>query len=217
MTRFRTFACLFVVAVSVPVIGRAQFINLTPAESTTYDVGNIASDGSGGRQFVVRPAEAGETVQDWKFYGFTFDSAGQIVYQAPPTPAQQALTLYEHSPLIVAIPQLAHFPSLASVHVDYAISGHDITIDAELHDSGAATATIYGPHEFLQPLPGLDTGDYHLTFNLTYSASYSEYVTKSIGYDDFVVNAVPEPGLILLGGSSMLLLSLWRFGNRKRV
>jgi hypothetical protein len=139
----------------------------------------------------MRLAEPEDVGRTWKFFAPGFHE------QTPATPAQRELHLREHSPLILAIPQLAHFPTGASVDVNYSVDGNDIAVDADMHFLGYITATIYGPHEYLLPIEGLDDGNYRLVLNLTYSSMYSDQTAKTTGFIEFIVHSVPEPACIV--------------------
>jgi hypothetical protein len=156
-------------ALFLPTAASADIIGLYQPGTGVIDLGNIASDGSGGRQIVIRPAEPDDVGKAWNFF-------------PPHLQLQQTYYLMANAPLILAIPQLAHFPSGASVAVSYSIDHQEITVDASLHDAGFVTGTIYGPHEYLLPIAGLDAGDYHLTFNMNYSSAYSPYVTQTLAF-----------------------------------
>ena len=96
------------------------------------DVGNLASDGSGGRQPIVRPLEQGEQGDAYIFFN-TF-LAGEDRYAEPPaTPSQESITLLAGSPLALALPQLSHFPNGATVSVEQSKDGNQIEVDARIH------------------------------------------------------------------------------------
>ncbi len=216
------FSKIFVVAfvLSLPAVTRADLIGLyqpNSANSGVIDLGNIASDGTGGRQIVMRPTEPEDTGMTWKFFPPHFQLPDVFPDPTPATPAQQSYYLLEHSPLILAIPQLAHFPSGASIGVTYSVDNKDIIVDATLRDLGYVTATIYGPHEYLLPIAGLNSGEYHLTFNLIYSSVYSDQVTQTSGFIEFAVHPVPEPTFIAYCCSGLLLVcASGRFASRNR-
>lgn len=181
--------------------GVSEPIRVLPTASGDIDLGNLASDGTGGRQMVLRPEESSDVGATWKF----FPPQLQLPSVPDPTsatPAQDSYYLVEHSPLTLAIPQLAHFPVVAETDVSYSIQGNEITVNAILHSGSVVTATIYGPHEYLLAIPGLDAGEYRLHFNLTESVMESDQITRMSGFFDFSVHSVPEPGFapILLSG-----------------
>jgi hypothetical protein len=205
---FRLFIVFFLL--SVPALCQAELIGW-PGEGT-IDIGNITNDGGGGRQIVMRPAEPEDVGRTWKFF------ADEFFEPTPATPAQQEFYLREHLPLILAIPQLAHFPFGASIDVSYSMNGNNITVDAAMHFLGYTTATIYGPHEYLLPISGLDEGEYRLALNLTHSSVYSDQTSETTGFIEFVVHQVPEPSSFVCWAGVALLLAISRVSiERKRL
>src|SRR3954451_9585569 len=139
-------------ALFLPTAASADIIGLYQPGTGVIDLGNIASDGSGGRQIVIRPAEPDDIGKAWNFFPPHLQLPDVFPDETPATPAQQTFYLMANTPLILAIPQLAHFPSGASIAVSYSIDHQEITVDASLHDAGFVTGTIYGPHEYLLPI-----------------------------------------------------------------
>jgi hypothetical protein len=86
----------------------------------------------------------------------------------------------------------------------------EITVDASLHLLGYATATIYGPHEYLLPIGSLDEGEYHLILNLALSSVFSDQATQATGFIEFVVHAVPEPTSVVYWSSLALAFGISR-------
>ena len=180
----------------------------------TFDLGDIASDGSAGRQNHVRPLEPDEVGHAWKFFPPHLQLPEVFPDPTPATPAQQSIFLTEGSPLVLVIPQLAHFPTGANVSVEHQLDGREIIVQASIHYLPFATATIYGPHEYLMLIGLLDPGEYHLTFNLSQTSDYSDQVTLMSGFMDFVVHPIPEPSsAVLCGLSAICLLSARRAGK----
>jgi hypothetical protein len=182
--------------------GVSEPVRALQSASGDIDLGNLASDGAGGRQIVLRPEESSDVGRFWKFFPPHFQLPSVYPDPTPATPAQDSYYLVEHSPLILAIPQLAHFPVVAETDVSYSIQGNEITVNAILRSGSVVTATIYGPHEYLLAIAGLDAGEYRLRFNLTESVMESDQITRMSGFFDFSVHSVPEPGFapILLSG-----------------
>ncbi len=173
------------------------------------DLGNIASDGSGGRQTQIRPFEADEIGQVWKFFSPHYQLPEYFPDPPPPTPAQDDIFLTAGTPLILVLPQLQHFPNGADVSVSHAINGQQIIVDASIHYLGFSTATIYGPHEYLHPLGALDAGQYRLTLNFAWSSEFGPPDPSiTTGHIDFVVHAIPEPSSLALICSSVFIMLL---------
>ena len=160
------------------------------------DLGNIANDGFGGRQILISQVSAGDPLDGYRFFP-PHDVLPDQLPPTPATPAQDAVTLTEHTPLKVAIPQLAHLPWGANVEVSHFRSDQEITINAMIEHLPWGTDTIYGPHEYLYPIGPLPSGDYRLILNLTQTGFSGGFSTSS-GFIDFNVARIPEPGAISL-------------------
>ena len=171
------------------------------------DLGNIASDGSGGRQIQIRPLKPDDIGHMWKFFPPHYQLPEYFPDPPPPTPAQDDILLTAGTPLLLVLPQLQHFPNGADVFVSHMINGRQITVDASIHYLGYSTDTIYGPHEYLHPLGSLDAGQYRLTLNFAWSSEFGSLdPSTTMGYVDFVVRAIPEPSSLVLIGTSIFLL-----------
>jgi hypothetical protein len=180
---------------------------LSLARAGTIDLGNLASDGSGGRQMVMRPMTPDDNA-DWPWQFFVSPIPGVSSTPTPATPSQESYYLLENEPLILAIPLLQHFPIGADVAAHYSVSGHEMIVDATMHYLGYFTHTIYGPHEYLLPVSGLSSGQYNLTFNLTYSGEGAGVDDRTTGYMDFMVHAVPEPTIAAFTTCVALLIGI---------
>ncbi|MEQ8835982.1 MAG: hypothetical protein RID07_04180, partial [Lacipirellulaceae bacterium] len=111
-------------------------------------------------------------------------------------------------PLLLTLPQLAHFPTSASVQVEHSTDGNLIKVIASIEYGLSATATIFGPHEYLHSLGSFEPGDYSIELQIQRSDAFNPGgVARTTGYIDFSVVAVPEPAslLIALGGGLLLL------------
>ena len=152
----------------------------------------------------MKPADVG---QQWEFFP-PHDILPDIFPDpTPATPSQADIYLTAGTPLILALPQLRHFPFGANVSVSQSIVGHQITVDASIHWLSFSTDTIYGPHEYLQQLGSLAAGEYRLNLNLVRSSDFgSPEPSTTTGYVDFVVHAVPEPTPLMLACSCGLVL-----------
>lgn len=170
------------------------------------DLGDIASDGLGGRQNQVRPLEPDDVGREWKFFPPHLQLPEVFPEPTPATPSQQSILLREGLPLVFVIPQLAHYPFGAKIDVEHQRSGSEITIQASIHHLSYSTATIYGPHEYLLPLGTLDSGEYHITFDLSHTSDYSNQVTLLSGFMEFTVHPIPEPSSAVLGSLSAVCL-----------
>lgn len=163
-----------------------------------YDVGNLASDGSGGRQPIVRPLEPGEQGDEYIFFN-TF-LAGEDRYAEPPaTPSQEDIKLLAGRPLALALPQLSHFPNGAAVSVEQFIDGNQIQVDARIHYLGYSTAWLAPPHEYVHNLGTFTPGNHRVTLNVLSSDWLNPDSPSTIrGFIDFTVVAVPEPSTWLI-------------------
>lgn len=209
--RMRTLSFVFVLIFSLFLASGAYaqvFLDpwFSPPEEHA-DLGDITSDGTGGRQIQIRPLEAEDIGRMWKFFPPHFQLPEVFPDPTPATPAQQDILLTTGTSLVLVLPQLQHFPSGASVSVSHSISGHEIRVDASIHYLGYDTATIYGPHEYLHPLGMLTAGEYRLTLNLSQSSELSlVYPSTTTGYVDFVVQPIPEPTTFVLFGVCSTIL-----------
>ncbi|HVT29790.1 MAG TPA: hypothetical protein VHE81_17360, partial [Lacipirellulaceae bacterium] len=84
-------------------------------EPQNTDLGNIASDGSGGRQPIVRPLEAADVGHLWTFFPPHFQLPDIYSAPTPATPAQSDVVLRAGMPLVLVLPELQHFPESANV------------------------------------------------------------------------------------------------------
>ena len=182
-----------------------------PPNPQVFDVGNLASDGTGGRQMIVRPLEPREVGLAWIFFPPHWQLPETFPDPTPATPAQRSVFLTEGTPLVLVIPQLAHFPSGATIGISDEFNDSNIGVHASIHYLNFVTATIYGPHEYLLPLGSLSQGVYHLTFDLTQSNEGSDQMTISNGYLNFVVNPVPEPATAILFGMGTIVILFVRW------
>jgi hypothetical protein len=182
------FSILFFVALTTSsVTAQSCFELWIDPQGPTYC--NIASDGSGGRQALVRPLLAEDVGQ---LYASFSDPP-------PATPAQDDIHLVAGMPLIVALPQLQHLPSGANVSVAHTLIGEMINLNASIHFLDFITATYYGPHEYLHPLGSLDPGNYRLNLDLSLTANTGIVgPPRVLGYIDFIVHPVPEPPAVAL-------------------
>jgi hypothetical protein len=212
----RHFILAIPVALLLTAVASAQVSTDIPRDlrlQTHYNLGDITSDGSGGRQIQIRPMTAEDIGRQWKFFPpyHYFREYGSPLA----TPAQDAIVLTAGTPLTLVLPQLQHFPMFATVSVSHALDGHEIEVDAALETSLISTATIYGPHEYLHPLGALDAGDYRLNLNFTSSLDWEWSIpTTSTGYVEFVV--VPEPSTLVLAIASAKILLLGSSGRPRR-
>lgn len=192
---------------SLDAVGYAQ-ITIQPLccqPGGFYDLGNITSDGSGGRRALVRPLADGETPDRYTFFGEFLPELGS--YSEPPaTVAQDDVPLTAGEQLVLTLPQLSHFPAHAVVSVVHEAMGSDILVDTSLHFSGSITAWLAPPHEYVHDLGVFEPGDYRLTLNLqTSSALIPGEPSVTTGYIEFTVQPVPEPttGLIAVVAFSL--------------
>ncbi len=196
-----------VAVLSVFLMSGAAIAEITFTPSQDVNLGNITSDGFGGRQVLVRPLEPDDVGRTWKFFPPHDQLPEYFPDPTPPTPAQDDVWLTEGSPLLLVLPQLQHFPMCTDVAVSHTRNGTDIFVDASLVDLNCSTDTIYGPHEYLYPLGYLDAGQYRLTLNCTRSSiidPLQQSVTTS--YVEFRVHPVPEPSALALAGTSLAML-----------
>jgi hypothetical protein len=180
---------------------------------TQIDLGDISSDGFGGRQILVRPLEIAEIGRSWKFFPPHDQLPEWYPEPTPATPAQSSVYLAADMPLVLVLPQLAHFPNIAGVSVAHLVSGREITVAAAIHSTSGYTATIYGPHEYLYPLGTLEPGEYRLQFDLERSNDFNSSTSFTTGYVHFTVHAaaVPEPAtwMMCAGAMGTLVLGRW--------
>ena len=171
-----------------------QVISIDPCctPGSFNDLGNIASNGSGGRQPVVRALEEGES-SGYTFFETFLSGEGRFA-DPPATPSQEILVLLAGDPLALALPQLSHFPSGATVSVEHIIIGNQIEVEAQIHYLGYATDWLAPPHEYVHALSAFIPGDYRLTLNLSRSDwMHPDEPSVSRGVIDFTVVAIPEP------------------------
>lgn len=162
------------------------------------DLGNVSSDGSGGRQILIRPLELEDVGQQWKFFPPHDQLPEYYPEPTPATPAQELVFLPAGAPLVLVLPQLQHYPSGADVAVSHSVDGNQIVAEASIHFLGYITNTIYGPHEYVHPLGSFAPGEYRLTLNLTMSDVFAPTSSRLTGYVDFVVQPVPEPSTVAM-------------------
>jgi hypothetical protein len=199
-------------------LGGSSFADVTvePWSPPDSDQGNIASDGSGGRQIQIRPMTSQDIGQQWAFFPAHELYPEIFPDPTPATPAQSDIYLTAGTPLILALPQLPHFPWGANVSLSHSIVGQQITVDATIEYLAYSADTIYGRHEYLEPLGSLSAGTYRLNLNLVQSAEVRTPGTwRTTGYVDFVVHAVPEPSPFFLGCSCGLVLLPVVLRNRR--
>ncbi len=179
------------------------------------DLGNIASDGADGRQIQIRPQKADDIGRKWNFFPPHDLLPESFPDPTPATPAHAEIFLRAGTPLVLALPELQHFPQLADVSVSHVLNAHEINVEASILYSDVATDTIYGPHEYLYPLGSLDAGPYRLVLNVARSSDFAPAVfMTTTGYVDFLVHPVPEPGTLTLA-SLCALLVVRPFGPRR--
>ena len=100
-------------------LGGISFADITvePLVPPDGNLGNIASDGAGGRQIQIRPMKPADVGQQWEFFP-PHDILPDIFPDpTPATPSQADIYLTAGTPLILALPQLRHFPFGANVSV----------------------------------------------------------------------------------------------------
>ncbi|MEM8864291.1 MAG: hypothetical protein AAGF31_01950 [Planctomycetota bacterium] len=158
------------------------------------DLGDIASDGSGGLQTVVRPLGPGEGG------GFTFYQQEDPFADPPTTPPQAQFSLFVGEPLVLTLPQLSHAPHAATVSVSQSIVGNEIEIDAQIDFLGGSTDWLPPPNEYIHLLGAFPAGDYHVNVKITRSG-WPHPLEPSVarGFIGFSVLAVPEPTTSVLG------------------
>ena len=179
-----------------PIVIDLDDIDLPPP----VELGDISSDGTTGRQFHIRPRLESEIGRDWVYFPPHSQLPDQFPEPTPNSPPQDSIRLLEGTSLVAVIPQLQHKPTAGFVSASHQLIGNTVTIDAMLQTFSGATATIYGPHEYLLPLGDLDAGEYHVDVNLTRIDDRGSVSTHS-GFMKFQVFAVPEPA----GSASMLI------------
>ncbi len=104
-----------------------------------------------------RPEELGPNPSQWCFYP-PFEAA-------PPSPAQDALTLTPQDPLTIVVPMFAHGSSLGDFATRLHREGNRLILNAYFVWSGGTSGTFYGSHEYLLPIGPLEPGDYTLEIN----------------------------------------------------
>ena len=177
--------------------GGATSVDLSFMPGSFQDVGNIASDGSGGRRSIVRGLEQGET-SGYVFFSDFLSSEDRFA-EPPATPSQGELVLLADQPLALVIPQLSHFPNGADVFVEHSTVGSAVDVDASIHFLGYSTDWLAPPHEYIHVLGAFTPGDYRLTLNLSRSDwKYPHEPSVRRGFIDFTVVAVPEPSAWLM-------------------
>jgi hypothetical protein len=185
-------------------VGGSNSIDFPP---DPVDLGDITSTGCNGRQLLVEPTDPDTSDFPYRFFPF--------YPLTPPSPAQSSLILREGSNLTVAIPYLQHLPTRATINVSHSLHGSEILVDAAIHLRSSATATIFGPHEYLYAIGTLPAGDYKLTLNVASSSDYGGvYPQHLTGYIHFSVLPIPEPstwliqfvGILILGSLSRIRL-----------
>lgn len=170
-----------------------------------YDLGDIASDGSGGQHSVVREQEAGEGG------GFNY-YYGESPFSAPPaTPPQEQFVLSAGEELALTLPQLSHAPHGATVSVVQSIAGNQIEVDARIHFLGWSTDWLPPPNEYIHSLGAFPAGDYRVIVNLSRTNwIHPDEPAVSRGFIDFSVTAVPEPTAALLAALATALATSLR-------
>jgi hypothetical protein len=197
-----------------PRIQAQVILDLDPCctPGSFQDIGNIASDGSGGRQSVVRPLDQGEG-SGYIFFENYLSAEGR--YADPPaTPSQTNIVLIAGEPLALALPQLQHFPEGATVSVEHSTIGNQVEVDASIHFLGYSTDWFAPPHEYIHALGAFTPGDYRLTLDLIRSDwFYLDEPSVTRGFIDFTVVAVPEPSIWLIAASAITCALSRRLGR----
>lgn len=168
------------------------------------DLGDITSDGSGGRRATIRPLELGEDGGRYEFFSNFLADAGRFA-ELPDSPPQGSIVLTEADSLAITLPQLSHFPQGADISVENSASGSNIEVDASIHFLGWSTDWFAPPHEYIHELGTFSAGEYRLTLNLERSDWLKpNEPAVATGFIDFKVVTVPEPttaaGFLILAG-----------------
>lgn len=178
--------------------------NCSHAEETIYvhgtppgivDLGDITSTGQPGRHLYIAPTDPANPYPHYRFFPPHDILPDAFPDPTPDSPAQDAVQLFEDASLTVVIPQLSHFPTGANVRVSHVVSGNEILVQATINYLSYATATIYGPHEYLWPIGTFTVGDYRLTFDFIQTFEL-EPLSHTTGFVRFSVLPVPEPSTI---------------------
>ncbi|MCC7145814.1 MAG: PEP-CTERM sorting domain-containing protein [Phycisphaeraceae bacterium] len=119
-----------------------------------------------------REIELGDSPAKWRYFD-PFSSA-------PASPAQDTIWLTEEDQLTIVAPSFQHMPSLGYFATHLTQEGSNIFLDAYFVSTGAATATIYGPHEYLEAIGTLAVGQYTVTTRM-----YRGYLFGDSGEFDF--------------------------------
>ncbi len=197
-----TFWCIAAVAVLAAVpgvsIGQVFVDGFCCTPGSFHDLGDIASDGSGGRRAIIRPLGVDENGGRYEFFSSFLSDEDR--FAAPPaSPPQSSIVLPEGSSLALTLPQLSHFPQGADVSVMHSVSGSDIEVTASIRYLGWSTDWLAPPHEYVHALGTLAAGDYRLVLNLERSDwMRPDEPSMTRGFINFTVRAVPEPPTSLL-------------------
>lgn len=160
----------------------------SPVPPVPVDVGNLASDGGGEWNYLVRPLAPHETAPSSLLF-----TANPLDFPTPPvTPAQASIPLHAGIPLVLVVPNSGGLVP-AGLEVTHQIDQHqiDLHITRSYGLGGPAPWDLLG-FEYLHPLGPLDAGDYtlNMTFLSTYESSPSTIIT---GFLPFTVMAIPTP------------------------
>ncbi len=199
MYRLRCFLVAAVLAVTPGVsVAQVSVDGLCCTPGSFHDLGNISSDGSGGRRAIVRPLGVDENGGGYEFFSTYLVDEDRFA-ELPDSPPQSSIILTELDSLALTLPQLSHFPQGAEVSVEHSISGSDIEVNASIQFLGWSTAWLAPPHEYVHDLGRLAAGDYRLTLNLERSDwIHPDDPSVTRGFIEFSVVAVPEPSTSLL-------------------
>ena len=218
MYRLWCFAIAAVLAATPGVSVAQVFVDgLCCTPGSFHDLGNISSDGSGGRRAIVRPLGVDENGGGYEFFS-TFLVDEDRFAELPDSPPQSSIVLTELDSLALTLPQLSHFPLGAATSVEHSISGSDIEVNASIQFLGWSTNWLAPPHEYVHDFGRFAAGDYRLTLNLERSDwIHPDDHSVTRGFIEFSVVAVPEPSTSLLSivaAGLTISLSLVRTNHR---
>ncbi len=203
MFKYQFLSAAFLLAASCSSVHAQVLLDLCSTSAGSFrDLGDMTSDGSGGRRAMIRPLERGEDGGRYEFFSNFLADADRFA-EPPHSPPQSSIVLTEIGSLAITLPQLSHFPRAADVSVEHSSLGNDIEVNASIHLYAASTDWLAPPHEYVYELGAFSAGDYRLTLNLESSDCRNPNDPDvTTGFIDFTVIAVPEPSTA--SGFSML-------------
>lgn len=164
------------------------------------ELGEITSDGNGGRQSLVRALEPDDRPGSHKFF------TDYLTQDPPSTVAQDQVFLSAGQPLVLTLPQLAATSFWSEKSVSHVVTGTQIKVEARQHNLGYSTDVYFPPNELIYGIGSFPSGDYRLTVDfVTTHALIPGEPAVTTGFIDFTVQPVPEPTTGVLAAIAVCL------------